>query len=438
MIALVLSLAFAAPEASALNDFLHGADQANVDRRLSREQVRRAALEFRQAWMALLPSLTASAGWTHNQYPAEFSPTAGIQQFVDLIPPGFIDPARLTALQNQPPTVIMPKNQLDAALRFELPIIDPGRWLRAAGASLVSDGTEVRDELTADNVRRAVINAYYGYLAALAVRDSAKKTQAVAEAQLKLVEARVSVGSGTELELLRSKAEAQRAKQTIADTEAVVATSARALETLSGRTPAAAIAMPESDLSAEPPVEELEKSIDKLPALRAASVDLRTSERALLASRLAILPTINFQFTERFTNATGFQNQSTLYNLGFNLVWRLDVPVFQGMVVQGAAVSLAELQAEKSRLAARDQVNADWQRLNAALTKVQAARAQAEAAQRAAQVARDRYAVGATTQLELIQTDRDMFAAEVGEIQAKTELALARASLRISTARPVD
>lgn len=439
MIALILSVSMiTAPEASALKDFLQGADEMNVDRRLSREQVRRAAAEYQQAWMGLLPSLTATAGWTHNQYVAELNTARSLQPLLDLLPPGVIDADKLAEIQNQPSTVIIPKNQLDAALRFELPLIDPNRWLRAAGADLVAQGSRIKDELTADVIRRGVINAYYGYAAALAVRDSAKKTQAVADAQLKLVEARVGVGAGTELELLRSKAEVQRSRQTIADTEAVVATSGRALETLTGRTPAAAIALPENDLREEPGVTELEKGLDTLPALRAANMDVRTAERALLASRLAILPTVTAQFTERFTNATGFQGQGTLYNLGVNLVWRLDVPTFQGMAVQSAANQMAALQAEKTRLQARDQLNSDWQRLNAALIKVKAADAQVEAAARAAQVARDRYAVGATTQLELIQTDRDLFGAEVGQIQAKTELALARASLRISAGKPLD
>jgi outer membrane protein TolC len=58
-----------------------------------------------------------------------------------------------------------------------------------------------------------------------------------------------------------------------------------------------------------------------------------------------------------------------------------------------------------------------------------------EAARRASTVAKDRYAVGATTQLEVIQVERDAFQAEVGHIQARTELASARAALRISAGR---
>ena len=103
-----------------------------------------------------------------------------------------------------------------------------------------------------------------------------------------------------------------------------------------------------------------------------------------------------------------------------------------------AAASLARLALERSELQARDQIHSDWQRLNASLIKIEAAAAQVTAASRAAQVARDRYTAGAGTQVDVIQAERDLFSAEVGQIQARTELASARASLRISAGLPLE
>jgi outer membrane protein TolC len=438
MIPMAVCLLTAAPEASTLQEFLANAEQANIDRRISAQAVRRATNETTQAWTGLLPYLTLTGGWTHNQYAAELNQGASLQPILSLLPAGVVPQERIDELLNQPPTVIIPKNQLDAAIRVDVPLIDPQRWLRISGAEVLGDGAKVRESLSIDLIRRNVVVTYYSYVAALAVRDSARKTLAVAEAQLKLVTARVGVGSGTELELLRSKAEVQRALQTIADAEQLVLTSARSLQSLTFLTPTSRIALPEDNSAPEPPVGDLESKIESLPAVRAAQLDVKAQSRALLASRLAWAPTIGFQFTERFTNATGFQGQNALYNLGINFVWRLDVPTFAGMSAASASYEITKLQEEKTRLQTKDQIYSDWQRLNAALTKVKAAAAQTEAAQRASQVARDRFAVGATTQLELIQADRDMFQAEVGQIQAKTELALARASLRISSGRPIN
>ena len=127
-----------------------------------------------------------------------------------------------------------------------------------------------------------------------------------------------------------------------------------------------------------------------------------------------------------------------MYSLGLNLVWRLDVPTFMNMGSASVGQATAELAVERARLQARDQIHSDWQRLNASLIKIEAAQAQVQAAARAAQVARDRYNAGAGTQVDVIQAERDLFSAEVGQIQARTELASARASLHISAGLPVE
>jgi outer membrane protein TolC len=119
------------------------------------------------------------------------------------------------------------------------------------------------------------------------------------------------------------------------------------------------------------------------------------------------------------------------------LTWRLDLPSVAGIDVASANEAVAALTSERARLQAADQIHADWQRLTAALTKIEAARAQVQSAQKAAEMARDRYAVGLTTQVDVIQAERDLFGAEVAQIQARTEAASARVSLRISAGLPL-
>src|SRR5207302_10816770 len=123
----------------------------------------------------------------------------------------------------------------------------------------------------------------------------------------------------------------------------------------------------------------------------------------------------------------------SFYTAGVGLVWRLDGPTVYGGNAQSAAAAAARLGAERQRLASRDQIFNDWQRLTTAMEKVTAARAQVESAQRAAEVSRERYSAGAATQIEVIQAERDLFGAEVNHIQARTELASSHVALRIST-----
>ena len=395
--------------------FLDAAEQSNVERRISIEQRNRAAAEYRQAWTSLFPSLSVSAGWTHNQYPALFrNPATGAE------------------------VVIIPENQFDATFRFDLPIIDVQRWFRMSIAGATEASAELRELVTRDAVRRQVVASFYGYAASLAVMESAKKSAQVASEQLKLTEIRASVGTVTELDLLRARAEFARTRQVVADTVALVATSRRTVRTLTGLEPPETLPLPVDDITPSASLPEMEARIEALPAVKAADKDAQAAGTISTASRLALVPSVAGQFTQRFTNATGFQGQAGTYNAGINLTWRLDVPTFMGMQAQSANEQAALLQGDRTRLQARDQINSDWQRLQAALIKIEAASAQVEAARRATQVARDRYAAGAATQLDVIQAERDVFGAEVSQIQARTELATARATLRISAALPVD
>jgi len=416
VVSLVAAQALAQPKT--LEDFLSAADERNVDRRISLEQRQKAEADFRAAWTALLPTLTASASWTHNQYEASAN---------------FPNPA--TGMVTK--LVIVPGDQLDGVLRFDLPLIDTGRWFRALAANTSQESAAEREQLTRDLVKRQVVGSYYGYAAALAVRESAKKSVAVAEAQQKLIDIRAQAGAATELEQMRAKAELARNRQTLADVESLVATTRRTLHTVSFLEPPPQADLPVDSLQPEAPVATFEERIENLPAVKVADLDADAAGKVATASKLALVPIVSGQFTERFTNATGFQNQSALYNAGIGLTWRLDAPTIMNMSSQASVEATARLAAEKARLTARDAIFQDWNRLEAARQKADLVQAQVAAAQRASQVAKDRYAVGAATQVDVIQAERDLFGAEVAQIQARTELATARASLRLSAGLPI-
>jgi outer membrane protein TolC len=414
----VVSLLGTAAQAESLKQLLEAADQANVDRRISLEQRQKAASELTAAWTSLLPSLMAQGGWTRNQFQTE-------------IPANLFGPG-------SPAIVITPKDQLDLIVRAELPLIDTTRWFRTAAASAADDAAGYRDEMMRDVVKRQVSATYYSLAAALAVRESAKKSLSVAQAQQNLQEIRARVGSATELEVLRAKAEVQRNKQTVADTEMLVANMRRALRTLTGVTVESGAVLPADKLTQVAPLDDLESKTDELPAVRAADRDATAAERFAWVSRLAAVPMVTANFTERVSNATGFSGQPNSWTAGIGLLWRFDGPTLFNMSAQGHGAAVARLAHERQRLTSRDQLHSDWQRLTAAIEKVTAARAQVESAQRAAQVARDRYDAGASTQFEVIQSERDLFGAEVNQIQARTELASSHVGLRLSANLPLE
>jgi outer membrane protein TolC len=72
------------------------------------------------------------------------------------------------------------------------------------------------------------------------------------------------------------------------------------------------------------------------------------------------------------------------------------------------------------------------------LARARAARAAQAASERAATVARVRFEAGTGTQLEVSQSERDLFQAEVARIQADADLRVARLALRLRSGLPAS
>ncbi|MFO0594432.1 MAG: TolC family protein [Myxococcaceae bacterium] len=404
--------------AQPLSAFLDASVQGNVDGRVSATEAARASASFGQAWGALLPALSANGGWTHNQYDAQIS-----------LPQSDGTTKTIT---------IVPKDQLDATLKAELPLIDATKWAQVSAASAARDAAEQRVGATRASVQRQVVAAFYGWVAARQTLESARRSLAVSEAQVEFRRSRQAAGVGSELDLTRASAEVERNHQLVAAAGALLANRARTLETLTGLAPKEAPAAVADDGHPPPDLAQLESRLGLLPSVAAAESDATAAGRTQLAATLALVPTVNAQFTQRFTNATGFQNASAQASGGVTFSWRLDLVGVNALRVQAANQDLAVLNAERARRAAADQLHADWQNLEAALIKAKAAGAQVTAARRATELTAERNGAGVATQLDVIQAERDLFAAEVSQVEAAAELATARAQLNLSAGLPLE
>ncbi len=411
LLALVPGLATGQP----LSRFLEAAETANLDVLLQAATYARSSAEAGQVWGGLLPSLTASGAYLRNQYKAQIDGRTGATP--------------------SDPITIAPLNQLDGALRVEVPLIDVNRWLQTSSALGTVRAAGQREQGTRAQVRREVVLAYYSAASAQALLEAAMQSLEVARAQAEQQEARSKAGVATELERVRASAEIQRNEQVIADARALEANARRTLFSLTSVVPAVLPPLAVDDLHREAPLAELEGAVPALALVRAAQEDAKAAERAELAAATSLIPRLDAQFTQRFTNATGFSGQIAAWNAGVSLSWRLDAPIILGIRVASAQEQIAALNAAKARLAATDQLHSDWQRTIAAASKQKAAQAQVRAARRAAALASERNAAGVATQLDLISADRDRLQAEVNDIMARYELASARACLRLSTGR---
>ncbi len=402
-----------------LQEFLAAARTASVDNREARMSAVEQQEEALAAFGRELPDVQVRGVYTRNEFAAVF--------------PVMVQPGVTKTL------TIQPYDQWDLFLQADAPIVDIAGWMRARAARQAARAAGDNARATALDVQKQVARYYYTLIGAEALRASAERTLAAAQANANLTRERRSGGVATALDVERAQAEVERSRQNIADAELQSQLARRALYTLTGLTAGGEIPGTDDDLLAEAPLGDWEATpAAGIPTLAAAAEQARSARSNARAAKLSLVPTLTASYVERFTNATSFIGQPEYGTFTLTLNWRLDLTTIANMRAQSAQAQIALLRDERARLAVRDQIHEAWQRVRTGIVKSQAARAQAKAADLAAQFATERYTNGAGTQLDVVQAQRDAFAAQVSRIQADADLALARALLRLTAGVSLD
>ncbi|HEY4121459.1 MAG TPA: TolC family protein [Byssovorax sp.] len=401
-----------------LEQFVAAAQAQSTDVVEARATAEQHDAESKQAWLKLAPNFTAKGTYAHNQYDAEIPAIA------------------LGQPSTNPPIVIAPYDQFDAYFTVALPLVDVGSWLRIGGASATAEAGRLRAGASQLDIAKSTTQTYYQIVADAAAIDAAKRAQGASEDNLKVVRDRLSAGTASELDVERARAEVERAKQTVASAEVAYVKARRAMETATGIRPAEG-AMPAlgDGLAPETPLAALEPGTDSLPAVRAARLETKSAARTAQSAYAALAPTVTASATEHLTNATSFSAQAASYQILFTAQWTLDASVYYGAKASDAARAAAAARQRRTELAARDDLFNAWHQVDAQIATARAAQAQLDASTHAAKLVRDRYAVGSATQLEVTQADRDALQAEIAKIQAFSDLAYARALVKLDSGK---
>lgn len=401
--------------AQPLSHFLRNAS-TSLDARESVLLAQQRADEQWQVTGRLLPSLTARAGYTFNQF------EVGVT-----IPTGASTNTQAT---------ITPRHQADLTVTLDVPLVDPAGWARVDAARASREASQVRVRATSEDVLRAVARSYFQWAAAGALVRSSERALLVAQRSLDRVRARLQAGGAVELDVARASSEVARAQQTVADAMLARQTAARSLESLTQIAPREPV-MPPASLEQESPLPSWEALASQTTSVRQATLEARAQHAQSRAAWLGLSPTVNASATERVTNATGFGPPAT-FAAGVSVSWRIDVTSVANARAASAASAIADVRLERALQNARDQIHSAWWQVNVGVARVRASRARLESAQRATSSARARLAQGAGNEHDVLLAERDEFDAEVAGIQADADLAFARVALRIAAGQPLE
>lgn len=407
LIALAPSAAFAQQP---LESFLEAAQDGNLDLQAARAALAQSRSQVDEARARLLPSASATGTYTRNER----------EVIIQLPNPGGAPRE----------AVIMPYDQLEGRFTVAVPILDLSAWASFLSAEASADAVSGRTDNVEREARATVVVLWHQLVGSRMVVGAAQRSLAVAEQSRANAAARVEVGAAPQLELDRAEAEVQRARQALAEAELGAVLSARNLRNATGLEPSDRVVQLVDDLAPEPELQRYLAELEQHPLIRAARSDTLAAERGEHAAWLSLAPTVSGQFTERVTNAAGF-GPSNQWLAGITATWQLDFGRPAAIGTRGAAAERARIGLEQARQQVETQIFEAWQRVATARARAEAAQAALTATQRASQDAHARFETGAATQLDVIQTERDLFTAEVQTIQAIADLRVARALLRI-------
>jgi outer membrane protein len=393
-----------------LSEFVDGAHEHAFDLREAievREQARSQADESRAR---LLPSFTASAGYTRFEYAIQPQFPNGSGGFTT--------------------ATIQPIDQVQGTFTLNVPIVDVGAWLTFFSSESTADAASERAEASRIDVDVSVVQAYYQLVAARAVVAQAEAAVATADENVQVATSRGTAGIASELDVERARTDAERARQTAAEASLAEALAVRTLVVLTGITPTDAESSLDDDLHAEPSLSELTAHLEGHPSVRATARDLEAAQRLHDAAWANLFPTLSGVASERITNASGF-GQPSLWQVGVTLTWTLDFLRPSQIETRRHGDRIAEIRQERSEAQVETAVYEAWHRVRSLVSRATAARAAETSSERAARVASARFGAGTGSALEASQAQRDLLLAQVQRIQADADLVVARRVLRL-------
>lgn len=406
-----------------LAEALDLAGRQNPDLAAARAQVAAESERTEAIRRGTWPRLGLETGWSYTDIPsAVFAHKLDSGEFTaaDFEISRLNDPAGLA--------------HLGTTLGVEAPVDAFGKIRTSAlAASERTRSAEARTGEAALELRLQVARAYRQ--AALARRAVAVTEQALVGARSREadLEARVTGGAALQSDLLRARARRREREADLAERQAdrrsATAALARALGAPAGTVyEAVEEALPPAPLD-EPLAVWLDRGLAGRPALRATSAAAEAARHALQGEDKSRLPDLAVWGRVQ-DNRTGFGGGKVAGGIGIGLRWSAFDPTRdRRKAAAEAELSAAELQARAAADQVRLEVETAWHRARAARERFAAAAGGAEEGREALRVIRERRLAGFATLTDELETEAASLAAELQELRAATEAALADAAL---------
>ena len=325
-----------------------------------------------------------------------------------------------------------------------LELFDGGRrWQEFARARAATEAADAGYTQARFDVTLQVKQQYYAVQAARESEAAAQAQLEQAEQQLKASTARVAAGVATKSDSLRSVIQVGNARLAVLGAQNDLRVSNAALTRVIGSTTTVTADPADSTerLPTLPSEAELLALSQRGPAVQLADAALAAARAARRAQRSQYLPTLSVSYLYTYTQSSKVFTGGNLFLLGGsdpnrqNMTFNFSYPLFNGFAREQSATAAdvaarnAEAQARDARLGARQALTGQLRALQNALARVEVQQAAIAAAEEDLRVQQQRYALGASTLLDLLTSQTQLNQARQALIQARFDSRIARAQL---------
>ena len=387
----------------------------------ARGQIRTAESSVRAAKGALLPNLSISLGQVNQSG------------------------ERLDAQGRLVPYLAPQPWTYSTGLNSSINLFDGGRRFNEVKRTRYDVGAAEANEVTQKySLALQVKTQYYAILAAREAESAAQAQLQQAEEQLKTSIVRTRAGVATLSDSLRSVIAVGNGQLALITARNNVRVASAALTRLVG-SETLVTAMPSDTLDrGMAPVDSaaLAALLDDGPVVRQTEAQLASARAAVKSARTPYLPSVDLNYSRSgngFSNTYGVSGPPLAYTNNFNL--RLSYTLFNNFQREDA-LTRAEVQADLVQAQVRDVKLAAQQTLVQQLAALRSAQqriviqqASLDASREDLRVQQQRYALGASTLLDVLTSQTTLDGARSALIQARQDVRVARAQLEALVGR---
>ena len=307
-------------------------------------------------------------------------------------------------------------------------IYDRSSRLLIKQARLQTNAADINYQIAAESLIQRVASSYFAVLSAQDNLELSERNQRAIRRQLELAEERLDVGLGTRTDLYDARARYENAVAEGIDAQRVLDDMRQVLIALVGKDPGTLLSLsPATALSGPQPDDAgqwVNGALSDNRSLKALSLDASVAETEIDRQQALRRLTVGLNLSAEYTDSVSADGTDASVTLSFKL------PFYQGGLINAqireaaSNHNAARARYELARREIQRKTRQAFLSINSQLRRISALAEAVTAGESALQAKEEGFAAGLTTNIEVLDAQRDLFRAERDHLKARYDYVL--------------